>query len=63
MAKRVTEGSLLTANERTKIKRIGEPIALLLGRIGFSPDALTLVGFGIVLVATTQVAIGNWSTA
>jgi CDP-diacylglycerol--glycerol-3-phosphate 3-phosphatidyltransferase len=61
--KRVTQGSLLTTNERTKIKRIGEPIALLLGRIGFSPDALTLVGFGIVLIATVQVALGNWTIA
>ena len=60
---RVTQGSLLTTSERTKIKRIGEPIALLLGRIGFSPDALTLVGFGIVLVATAQVAAGNWAIA
>ena len=62
-SKRVTQGSLLTTTERSKIKRIGEPIALLLGRIGFSPDALTLVGFGIVLVATAQVAIGNWAIA
>lgn len=62
-AKRVTQGSLLTTTERTKIKRIGEPIALLLGRIGFSPDALTLVGFGIVLIATAQVALGNWAIA
>jgi hypothetical protein len=45
-SKRVTQGSLLTNSERSQIKRIGEPIALLLGRIGFSPDALTLVGFG-----------------
>ena len=61
--KRVTQGSLLTSNERSKIKSIGEPIALLLGRIGFSPDALTLVGFGIVLIATAQVALGNWALA
>jgi len=63
VSKRATQGSLLTANERSQIKRIGEPIALLLGRIGFSPDALTVVGFGIVLVATAQVAIGNWAIA
>ncbi|NDE81518.1 MAG: CDP-alcohol phosphatidyltransferase family protein [Actinobacteria bacterium] len=61
--KRVTQGSLFTTSERTKIKRIGEPIALMLGRIGFSPDALTLVGFGIVLIATAQVALGNWAIA
>ena len=63
MAKRVTDGSLLTTNERSRIKQIGEPIALLLGRIGFSPDALTLVGFGIVIVAAVQVAVGNWAIA
>jgi CDP-diacylglycerol--glycerol-3-phosphate 3-phosphatidyltransferase len=63
VAKRVTDGSLLTTNERSRIKLIGEPIALLLGRIGFSPDALTLVGFGIVLVAAVQVAVGNWAIA
>ena len=63
VSKRATQGSLLTTDERSQIKRIGEPIALLLGRIGFSPDALTLVGFGIVLVATAQVAIGNWAIA
>ena len=63
MAKRVTDGSLLTTNERSRIKQIGEPIALLLGRVGFSPDALTLVGFGIVLVAAVQVAVGNWAIA
>jgi len=60
---RVTQGSLLTTNQRTKLKRIGEPIALLLGRIGFSPDALTLVGFGIVLIATARVATGHWAQA
>lgn len=60
---RATEGSLLTTNQRTKIKRVGEPIALLLGRIGFSPDALTLVGFGIVLIASARVATGHWAQA
>jgi len=60
---RATAGSLLTTNQRTKIKRVGEPIALLLGRIGFSPDALTLVGFGIVLIASARVATGHWAQA
>jgi CDP-diacylglycerol--glycerol-3-phosphate 3-phosphatidyltransferase len=62
-SERVAQGSLLTTNQRTKLKRIGEPIALLLGRIGFSPDALTLVGFGIVLIATARVATGHWAQA
>ena len=42
--KRVVRGSLLTGDQRARIKRIGEPIALFLGRLGFSPDALTKIG-------------------
>ena len=44
MASRATEGSLFTGDERARIKRIGEPIALALGRLGFTPDALTVAG-------------------
>jgi len=60
MASRVTEGSIFTGEERTRIKRIGEPVALFLGRIGFTPDALTVAGFGIVLVAAVTAAVGAW---
>ncbi len=61
MASRVTEGSIFTGEERTRIKRIGEPVALFLGRIGFTPDALTVAGFGIVLVAAVTAAAGAWA--
>jgi len=60
MASRATEGSLFTGDERARIKRIGEPVALLLGRLGFTPDALTVVGFGIVLAAAFTAAAGQW---
>ena len=60
MASRTTEGSLLTGDERARIKRIGEPIALFFGRLGFTPDALTVVGFGIVLAAAFAAAAGQW---
>jgi CDP-diacylglycerol--glycerol-3-phosphate 3-phosphatidyltransferase len=60
MASRATEGSLFTGDERARIKRIGEPIALFLGRIGCTPDALTIVGFGIVLAAAFAAAAGQW---
>ena len=60
--KRVVRGSLLTGDERARIKRIGEPIALFLGRLGFSPDALTLIGFSIVLFAAAAAA-GGWVLA
>lgn len=60
MASRATDGSLFTGGERARIKRIGEPIALFLGRLGFSPDALTVAGFGIVLAAAIAAAAGQW---
>jgi len=60
MASRATEGSLFTGEERARIKRIGEPIALFLGRLGFTPDALTVAGFGIVLAAAFAAAAGQW---
>ena len=60
MASRATEGSLFTGDERARIKRIGEPIALFLGRLGFTPDALTVAGFGIVLAAAFAAAAGQW---
>ena len=60
MASRATEGSLFTGDERARIKRIGEPVALLLGRLGFTPDALTVAGFGIVLAAAVAAAAGQW---
>ena len=60
MASRATDGSLFTGGERARIKRIGEPIALFLGRLGFSPDALTVAGFGIVLAAAVAAAAGEW---
>jgi CDP-diacylglycerol--glycerol-3-phosphate 3-phosphatidyltransferase len=60
MASRVTEGSLFTGDERARIKRIGEPIALFLGRVGFTPDSLTVAGFGIVLAAAVAAAADQW---
>ena len=60
MAARATQGSLFTGAERARIKRIGEPIALVLGRLGLSPDALTVAGFGIVLVAALAALVGAW---
>ena len=60
MTSRATEGSLLTGDERARIKHVGEPIALLLGRLGFTPDALTVAGFGIVLAAAVAAVAGEW---
>ncbi len=42
---------------RGRVKKVGEPIALFLGRLGLTPDGLTLVGFGI----TTAGAVLLWN--
>ena len=37
-----------------------EPIALAMGRAGLTPDALTLIGFGITVVGAVLVAMQLW---
>ena len=46
---------------RDRVKGIFEPIALALGRLGLTPDALTLVGFAITVVGAGLVAVGQWT--
>jgi len=45
---------------RDRVKGIFEPIALALGRLGLTPDALTLIGFGITLVGAILLATQQW---
>ena len=45
---------------RGRIKKLGEPIALALGRLGLTPDALTLVGFVITAVGAVLLANQLW---
>jgi CDP-diacylglycerol--glycerol-3-phosphate 3-phosphatidyltransferase len=46
---------------RDRVKGVFEPIALALGRLGFTPTALTLIGFGITVIGAGLVALGNWT--
>jgi phosphatidylglycerophosphate synthase len=46
---------------RDRIKAIFEPIALAMGRIGLTPDALTLIGFAITVSGALLVATGRWT--
>jgi CDP-diacylglycerol---glycerol-3-phosphate 3-phosphatidyltransferase len=46
---------------RDRVKGIFEPIALALGRVGLTPDALTLLGFAITVVGAGLVAVGQWT--
>jgi CDP-diacylglycerol--glycerol-3-phosphate 3-phosphatidyltransferase len=45
---------------RGRVKKIGEPIALFFGRLGLTPDGLTLIGFGITTAGAILLAFGLW---
>jgi len=48
---------------RERVKGVFEPIAMALGRLGLTPDALTLIGFGIAIVAAIAAAQQAWLVA
>jgi len=50
----------ISNESRSRIKRIFEPIALAMGRAGLTPDALTLIGFGITAVGSILVGLQSW---
>jgi CDP-diacylglycerol--glycerol-3-phosphate 3-phosphatidyltransferase len=50
----------ISNESRTRIKRTFEPIALGMGRLGLTPDALTLIGFGITVVGAALIAGQLW---
>ena len=56
-------GSLVTPETRTRVKRLGEPIALFFGRLGVTPNGLTLLGFGITIVAAILAGAQLWLIA
>ena len=45
---------------RGRIKRVFEPIALGMGRLGLTPDGLTLIGFGITTLGAAALALQLW---
>ena len=45
---------------RDRVKGIFEPVALALGRLGLTPDALTLIGFGITVVGAVLLSQQQW---
>ena len=51
---------MISNESRDRIKGVFEPIALGLGRLGLTPDALTLIGFGITIVAAVLLATQQW---
>ena len=50
----------ISHDSRTRVKKAFEPIALGMGRLGFTPDALTLIGFAITAVGAVLVSQQLW---
>ena len=45
---------------RGRIKRVFQPIALWMGRLGLTPDGLTLIGFGITALGAASLTLQLW---
>lgn len=53
-------GSLVSPTIRARVRDGVEPIARLFGRVGLTPNALTLIGFAIAIVAAAAAASQMW---
>jgi len=56
-------GSLVSPETRQRIRGFAVPVALLFGRLGLTPNGLTLIGFAIALVAAAAAAGQAWLAA
>ena len=50
----------ISNESRGRIKQIFEPIALAMGRMGLTPNALTLIGFAITALGSILVGFQAW---
>jgi CDP-diacylglycerol--glycerol-3-phosphate 3-phosphatidyltransferase len=56
-------GSLVTPAARQRMRDLATPVATALGRLGLSPNALTLIGFAGTCVAALAAAYQWWLAA
>ncbi len=50
----------LSNESRSRIKKVFEPIALGMGRLGLTPNGLTLIGFGITVIGAILLGFQQW---
>ena len=50
----------ISNQSRSRVKKIFEPIALGMGRLGLTPDGLTLIGFGITVIGAILIGAQLW---
>jgi len=55
--------SIVSPEPRSRVRGVAVPIALAFGRMGLTPNALTLIGFGIAVVAAVAAARQAWAVA
>ena len=56
-------GSLVSPEVRARVRGLMEPVALGFGRVGLTPNALTVIGFLIACVAAGAAAAQAWLVA
>lgn len=56
-------GSVVSPELRARVRGAAVPIALAFGRMGLTPNALTVLGFGISVAAAVAAAGGAWVAA
>jgi CDP-diacylglycerol--glycerol-3-phosphate 3-phosphatidyltransferase len=55
--------SVVSPNLRMRVRGVATPIAVAMGRIGLTPNGLTLIGFGIAIVAAARAGLQDWTLA
>jgi phosphatidylglycerophosphate synthase len=56
-------GSIVSPELRARVRGVATPIALGFGRLGLTPNHLTLIGFGIAVIAAVAAAQQSWILA
>jgi CDP-diacylglycerol--glycerol-3-phosphate 3-phosphatidyltransferase len=56
-------GSIVSPELRARVRGLAVPIALGFGRLGLTPNALTVIGFGISVLAAVAAAQQAWIAA
>jgi len=56
-------GGVVTPELRARVRGLAVPIALAFGRMGLTPNALTVIGFGIAVIAAVAASQGAWILA
>jgi len=50
----------ISNHTRSRVRMVGVPIALFFGRLGLTPDGLTVIGFGITAVGAVLLGLQLW---